>query len=67
MNNIITLPNGRVFDLEKDELTTQDMREMTGEQVRYINKLQYDISIARGMKRAEEFFKKTGIPCCAHL
>lgn len=39
MNNIIKLPNGRMFNLLEDDLTTQDYRELSGVEVRELRKL----------------------------
>ena len=33
---IVELSNGRIIDLTKEDLTTQDIREMSGVEVRYI-------------------------------
>lgn len=41
MNNIIKLPNGRIFNLLEDDLTTQDYRELSGVEVRELRRLQW--------------------------
>ena len=39
MNNTITLPNGRVFNLLEDDLTTEDYKSLSGVQVRHVRNL----------------------------
>ncbi len=58
MNKIITLPNGRVFDLEKDNLTTEDYRCLSGVEVRHIRDLQNEFVIQRCVEKQKEYLKK---------
>lgn len=58
MNKIITLPNGRVFDLEKDNLTTEDYRCLSGAEVRHIRDLQNEFVIQRCVEKQKEYLKK---------
>ena len=64
MNNTITLPNGRIFDLEKDDLTTEDYRCLSGEQVRYIRSLQQGFVLARCLEKQREYGEKGILVAC---
>ena len=57
----IEISSGRTLNLLKDDLTTQDMRKMSGVEVRMIRKLQEEIAIAKGCERAEKIYKETGL------
>lgn len=58
MNKTITLPNGRVFDLEKDELTTEDYRCLSGVEVRHIRELQQQFVLARCVEKQKEYLRE---------
>ena len=58
MNNTITLPNGRVFNLETDNLTTEDYRCLSGVEVRHIRSLQNKFVLARWAEKQKEYFKE---------
>lgn len=57
MNNIITLPNGRIFDLSKDDLTTEDYKVLSGEEVRHIRQLQDLFIKQKWVEEQKECFK----------
>lgn len=61
MNNImyIKLSSGKLFNLLKDKLTAQDMRYMSGEEVRKIESMLEEIAIEKGCEEAEKIFKNT--------
>lgn len=61
MNNIITLPNGKVFNFEKDELTTEDYRILSGVEVRHIRGLQEKAVAEKFYNEAQELYDETGI------
>lgn len=61
MNNTITLPNGRIFDLEKDELTTEDYRYLSGVEVRHIRMLQEKIIRQRWVEKSKNLLKEKGL------
>jgi len=61
MNKIITLPNGRVFDLEKDRLTTKDYKCLTGEEVRHIGELKHAILEKIWEEDSKRIFEETGM------
>lgn len=61
MNNIITLSNGKVFNFEKDELTTKDYRILSGVEVRYIRSLQEEVVAEKFYNEAQELYDKIGI------
>lgn len=61
MNNIITLPNGKVFNFEKDELTTQDYRILSGVEVRRIKGLQEKVVTEKFYNEAQELYDENGI------
>lgn len=58
MNKIITLSNGRVFDLEKDDLTTEDYKCLSGVEVRHIRNLQEQFVLQRWVKKQQEYLKE---------
>ena len=58
MNKIITLSNGRVFDLEKDNLTTEDYRCLSGVEIRHIRDLQTEFVIQRCVEKQKEYLKE---------
>ena len=58
MNKTITLPNRRVFNLETDELTTEDYRCLSGVEVRHIRNLQEQFVLQRCLKKQQEYLKK---------
>ena len=53
----IKLSSGRLLNLLEDDLTTEDIRCMSGEEVRKIRSLQEEIAIEKGL---EECRKKIG-------
>lgn len=57
MNNTITLPNGRVFDFTKDDLTTEDYRCLSGVEVRHIRQLQDWFIKQKWAEEQKEYFK----------
>ena len=61
MNKIITLPNSRVFDLEKDRLTTEDYKYLTGEEVRHIGELKRAILEKIWEEDSKRIFEETGM------
>ena len=61
MNKIITLPNSRVFDLEKDRLTTEDYKCLTGEEVRHIWELKRAILEKIWEEDSKRIFEETGM------
>ena len=61
MNNTIKLPNGRIFDLTKDDLTTEDYRSLSGVEVRHIRKLQEEIILAECAEKSKKYLEETGL------
>ena len=61
MNNTIKLPNGRIFDLTKDDLTTEDYRSLSGVEVRHIRKLQEEIILAECAEKFNKYLEETGL------
>ncbi len=58
MNNTITLPNGRIFDLTKDDLTTEDYKCLSGVEVRHIRNLQEQFILQRCVEKQQEYLNE---------
>ena len=56
----IKLSFGKIFNLLEDELTTEDIRRMSGEEVRKIEALQETVLIEKELKESEKIYKETG-------
>ena len=57
----IDISSGRTLNLLKDDLTTQDMRAMSGVEVRMIRRLQEEIRMAKGVERSIKIYEETGL------
>lgn len=60
METTIKLSNGRDFNLLKDDFTSQDYRELSGVEIRYVRGLQEEAVMENSYDELTKSFGETG-------
>ena len=61
MRTTIKLSNGKVFNLSDDGFTSQDYRELSGTEIRYVRGQQEELILEKSYNEFLKIYEKTGI------
>lgn len=61
METTIRLSNGRVFNLLEDDFTSQDYRELSGVEIRYVRGLQEVLIAEKSYDEFIKIYEETGL------